>query len=183
MFEKRPRDYYALWAVAILSLLLNLYLINTLLTVRRQTAVAFADAANTVEALKAGVFDYTVTVNQTIPIAAKVPIDFKTQVPIKEIIPIDTTVAVPLDFPIVGRRTIEVPISTRIPLDLTVEVPIQQTIPLAVNVPVKLDVPIRIRIADTPLAGALDDIQTALADLAAGLGGGQSASTTPTATP
>ena len=179
MFEKRPRDYYALWAIAVLSLLLNLYTINTLLTVHRQAAVAFADAVRTVETLKASAFEYNVTVRQTLPIAAKIPIDFKTQVPIKEIIPIDTTVAVPLEFPIVGRRIIEVPISARIPLDFTVEVPIQQTIPIAINIPVKLDVPINIRIADTPLAQTLDDIQTALARLATELGGGP----TPTATP
>lgn len=181
MFEKRPRDYYVLWGIAIVSLLLNLYMINTLITVRRQAAIAFTEAVKTIEALKATTFEYSVTIDQQLPIAAKVPIDFDVQVPIKEIIPIDTTVAVPLDLPIVGRRTIEVPISARIPIDLKVKVPIHQTIPIAANVPIKLKVPITLKIADTPLARTLNDIQTTLAGLVAELGG--PANATPTLTP
>ncbi|MBI3241570.1 MAG: hypothetical protein HYZ49_04675 [Chloroflexi bacterium] len=168
--NKRPWSQILLWVIAVTSLLLNLIVINTLLSVRRQAGQAFAEAAGMVDDLKSSRFDYAVNIDEDLPIAANVPIDFTVQVPISETIPISTTVSVPIQFPLIGRRTIEVPISTRIPISLTVEVPIKQTIPIAANVPVQFDVPISIELTDTPLAQSLDEVELILLGLADGLG-------------
>ncbi len=168
--NKRPWSQILLWTIAVTSLALNVFVIGVLLAARQQAGQAFGRAASMVGDLKSSRFDYTVTLDDDLPIAANIPIDFTVQVPISRTIPIDTIVNVPIQFPIIGTRIIEVPISTRIPISLTVEVPIQQTIPIATNVPIKFDVPISIKIGDTPLGQSLDEVELILLKLADGLG-------------
>lgn len=170
MTQKRPLDYYLLWIVAVISLGLNVVIIVSLLNVRRQAAVAFGEAAQTVANLKSSTIEYVVPIDNEIPVAMDVPVKFTVTVPINQTIPIDTTVKVPIELPIVGQRVIDVPISTRIPVNLTVEVPIDKTLPVNMTVPVNLDVPIKIRIADTPLAQTLGDVELILIGLSEEMG-------------
>ncbi len=167
---KRSRSYILLWVIAVTSLTLNVFIVSALLAVRQQAGEAFLSAAGMVGDLKAGRFDYTVNVDEDLPVEATVPINFNVQVPISETIPISTTVSVPIQFPLIGTRTINVPISARVPISLTVEVPIKQTVPIAATIPVEFDVPISIELADTPLAQSLDEVELILLGLADGLG-------------
>lgn len=169
MFTKRPLDYYLLWGVAVTSLLLNVYLITSLLSVRQQAGVAFANAAKSLEAVKTSRVEYTVKIDKEIPFAANVPIDLTVQIPIKQTIPLITTVNVPIRTPI-GTFPIDVPINTNIPINFTVDVPINKSFPIATNVPVKMDVPIVINLGETSFGKSLEDLQAVLAKLAKDLG-------------
>ena len=167
---KRSWGYILLWVIAVTSLTLNVFIVSALLAARQQAGEAFLSAAGMVGDLKASRFDYTVNVDEELPVEANVPIDFTAQVPISETVPISTTVNVPIQFPLIGTRIISVPISTRVPISLTVEVPIKQTIPIAATIPVQFEAPISIELADTPLAQSLDEVELILLGLADGLG-------------
>lgn len=180
---KRSWSYILLWVIAVTSLTLNVFIVSALLAVKQQAGEAFLGAAGMVGDLKASRFDYTVNVDEELPVEASVPIDFMVQVPISETIPISTTVSVPIQFPIIGTRTITVPISTRVPISLTVEVPIKQNIPFAATIPVQFEVPISIELADTPLAQSLDEVELILLGLADGLGATAEAGRGPTPDP
>ena len=86
MFSKRPLDYYILWGVAATSLLLNLYTIASLISVRQQAGIAFANAAKSLEAVKTSRVEYTVKIDKEIPLPPT-PINLTVQVPINQTIP------------------------------------------------------------------------------------------------
>ena len=169
MFTKRPLDYYILWSVAATSLLLNIFTIATLLSVRQQAGIAFANAAKSLEAVKTSRVEYMVKIDKEIPFAANVPINLTVQIPINQTIPLDTTVNVPIRTPL-GTFPIEVPINTKIPINFTIDFPINKSFPIATNVPVKMDVPIVINLGETSFGKSLDDLQATLNKLAKELG-------------
>ncbi|MEK7439862.1 MAG: hypothetical protein AAB571_09865 [Chloroflexota bacterium] len=169
MFSKRPLDYYILWGVAAISLLLNLYTIASLISVRQQAGIAFANAAKSLEAVKTSRVEYTVKIDKEIPFAANVPINLTVQVPINQTIPLDTIVNVPIRTPL-GTFPIDVPINTKIPINFTIDFPINKSFPIATNVPVKMDVPIVINLGETSFGKSLDDLQVVLNKLAKELG-------------
>ena len=164
--SKPPLHYYLLWLVALISLGLNGFIINSLLTVRRQAAEAFTQAAEAVSVIKDGAIEYTVKIDEEIPIALDVPVRFTVDVPIVETIPVNTTVGVPVEIPLVGMRTINIPISANIPINLTIKVPIDKTIPVDAALPMKFDVPVTLKIADTSFGDGLEDVELLLLKLA-----------------
>lgn len=168
-----PFLYVLLWIIAVTSLLLNVFVIKTLLDVKQQAAVAFSDAAASLGTIKNGTIDYTVKIDEKIPVALDVPVKFTVEVPIKRTIPIDTIVDVPIEIPLVGTRTIQVPISTTIPVDLTVQIPVDQRIPVNGSVPVRFDVPIKLNIGDTAFGEGLGQFQAVLQQQAESLGAPQ----------
>ena len=134
---------------------------------------------------------FVVPISQTVPVSLSVLFADNIDVPIQEIIPINTTVEVPVTIPGIGQVTIPIPIVTTIPIDLNVVVPISRTIPIntsipvvfLVDVPVQSNVPIQAEIPvvmNFPVSIPLNDmgidnlirqIEQALRDLAASLGG------------
>jgi hypothetical protein len=170
--SKPPLHYYLLWLVALVSLGLNIFIIYTLLDVRRQAAESFARAAEAVSVIKDGSIEYTVKIDEEIPIALDVPVQFTVEVPIVETIPVNTTVGVPVEIPLVGTRTISIPILANIPINLTVQVPIDKTIPVDATLPVKFDVPVTLKIADTSFGDGLEDVELLLLNLAEENGAG-----------
>jgi len=66
--NSRPLDYWLLWLVALLSLAVNVWLIRTLLIVRRQAGGAADRAAQAIGALRNSSIDYTVSVALEVPI-------------------------------------------------------------------------------------------------------------------
>jgi hypothetical protein len=72
---------------------------------------------------------------------------------------------VPIDL---GFTTynLAVPINTVFPVDMEVTVPVSQTVDIVTTVPMDISVPVEIAIADTPLVGYLDEVDTTLAEMA-----------------
>ncbi len=156
--------YYVVWIVAALSLALNGLTIATLLVVRYQAGVAFGRVALLVDDAKRGGIEYTVKIDEIIPISAEIPVQFTVQVPVSQTIPVRTTLRVPVKDPLLGIITfpITVPISMTVPISFTVDVPIDYMVQFDKDVPVKFDVPISIKLADTPLGLALDQLELVL---------------------
>ena len=163
-----PFLYILLWIIAVTSLLLNVVIIKTLLDVKQQAAIAFSNAAASMGTIQSGTIEYTVKIDEEIPVALDVPVKFIVEVPIKRTIPIDTVVDVPIEF--FGSHTIQVPISTTIPIDLTVQIPVDQNIPINGKIPVKFDVPIKLNIGDTAFGEGLGQFQLVLEQQAQSLG-------------
>lgn len=164
---QRPPDYWALWAVALVSLALNallLYEQAALLGAARAQAPAVAQAAAEIGALRAGAFDYTVRVDKTVPVITNIPLQQSVTVPLSATLPINTEVEIPISF--AGfSQTLRVPVHAQVPVQLTTEVPLALTVPVHADVPVQFDVPVHIAVAGTPLAASLARAETALTDL------------------
>jgi hypothetical protein len=169
IFKSRPYDYWLLWIVAGLSLAINIWLIRIVIVARRQAGEAANMAASTVGDLRAAAIDYTVHVEELVPLSVTVPVSTTIRVPISVTIPISTNVTVGLRTPL-GEVPLTFPVRTTVPVDLNPEVPIRAGVPISTSVPIVVDVPIHLELADTGLSAALDDAETYLADLAAQLG-------------
>ena len=176
---KRPFDYWLLWLVALISLAVNIWLINTLLVARRQVGEAAASAARSVEALRAASIDYTVHVEQSMPLSLTVPLSTTVTVPFNLQLPVNTEVTVPLKT-ILGTFDLNIPIKTTIPVNIQTQVPVQTTVPISATVPVVLDVPIHISLTDTSLDAALAEVQTYLEKVSTSLQSGVLQSPRPT---
>lgn len=119
------------------------------------------------EEMQAGTFDYTVEINEEIPIVTDIVVDFTVHVPIKTTIPINQNVTVTVNIPYAGSQNISIPIQANVPVNLTVDVPIHQVIPVNTTVPVALAVPIHVAIADMTIAEDMMNIQAVLEGLSA----------------
>lgn len=160
----RPWDYWALWAVALISLAGNAVLIYeqwNLLNLARAQAPRVAAAAAEVRAWRQATLETTVRVNQTVPVLTNVPIQQTVIVPISATIPVNTEAQIPIGF--AGfTQILRVPVRAEIPIQLDVEVPLNLTVPLRADVPVALDVPVRLSVADTALDASLAQLAAAL---------------------
>lgn len=150
----RPLDYWLLWLVALGSLALNVWLINTWLTVRQEIEVtrqqivqAVSEAANGVTQLELGTIDYTVHVDEVLPFDVAIPISDTLVVPISETIKVNSSAIV--NLPLIGWTAL--PFSISVPIDLKVTIPISRTYLISDTIPVVFDIPIRIPLDDTPL--------------------------------
>ncbi|MGH2521825.1 MAG: hypothetical protein ACRDH2_04900 [Anaerolineales bacterium] len=170
MNNTRRYDYWALWAIALISLVLNLLLIRTLLDVRRQVGEGVAQAAQEVGKLRQASIDYTLHLEESLPVSLTIPFSATFSVPISVTLPISTNVNIPLDTPF-GTLPLNVPIRTTIPVNLQPRVPINLAVPISTTVPVVLEVPIQVALSDTAfgtsLAGAQSYLQKLSADLLA----------------
>lgn len=171
IWSRRPRDYWALWALALASLAINgLFLYEHWAAVAwaRAQAPALAEAAAEVKAWRASSLEYTVHVDRTVPVLTTVPIDQVVSVPISATLPVDTQVEIPFSF--AGfTQIIRLPVKARIPVQLSTQVPIKLTVPIRADVPVQFDVPLRLPVAGTTMDAALARLETALSQGSASL--------------
>jgi hypothetical protein len=174
------------WALLVIfvlvSLILDVFIVVQLYRARQAALRLTAQAAVAVEALQGETIHYTFHFQDELPVVAEVPFREKLDVPIVAAIPISTTVSVEqtLQVPIhtlLGDITVEVPldvdvpVAMTVPIDLGVPVEISRTVTVSATVPLDLEVPLAIPIAETPLAGLLRELQSALLDLQAQIQG------------
>jgi hypothetical protein len=168
---------YALLVVSVLtSLVLDVFIVLQLYRAW-QAALRLTDQATaTLEALERETIHYTFRFQDELPVVAEVPFHEKLDVPIVAAIPISTTVSVEqtLQLPIhtlLGDITVEapldveIPVAMTVPINLSVPVEISRTVSVSATVPLDLEVPLAIPIDETPLAGFLGELQSALLDL------------------
>jgi hypothetical protein len=166
---RRPVDYYLLWLVAIVSLVLNAIVINSLLQARAQVAQAAAAAADGVASLRASAIDYQVEIHEALPVSYTLKYKETFTVPISVSLPIDTLVNVPLTTPF-GEVPLEFPVSATVPIRLNPAVPLDLAVPISLTVPVDVSFPIHVELQDTPLGASLSDVEAYLRDAARSLG-------------
>jgi len=165
---KRPFDYYLLWGVALLSLLINAGLGYALLTARAAAAQGAQTAAQAVGSLRASSIDTSVHIDQTLPVSFTVPFRATLSIPISTTLPIDTQFSFSLHT-LVGDFPINLPFQTVVPVHFQQEVPVNLTVPVSATVPVALDVPVHIDLGATSLGQSLAPMQAYLEKLAAEL--------------
>lgn len=165
---KRSWDYWLLWGAAVLSLGLNLWLVNTLWQARQQAAEGATTAARAVSNLRQSVITYTVHIENTIPVSLTVPFKTTVTVPISTTLPIATDVTIPLETPF-GQIPINIPIRATVPVNLSTTLPINVAVPISTSVPVEFDVPIRLELGKTDFGLALQTLQTYLENMASQL--------------
>ncbi|MFT7586027.1 MAG: hypothetical protein ACI9EW_002456 [Cellvibrionaceae bacterium] len=159
-----PQGYGLLWAITILSLLLNIGLIAGAMYFLNQTSQQMTAAANLIEQNSVKNFDipikideiipikftvdykdeFNVPINTTIPVSTSVKFREVVTIAIKEVIPVDTfvEVSIQLPFPLNQSFPINIPIKTDIPVNLTIEVPLDYDIPISATIPINLDLSI-----------------------------------------
>jgi hypothetical protein len=184
----RPIDYWLLWLVALGSLALNVWLVNTLLQIQRQVdsarlelAQGLMQAADGVGTVQLGTVDYTIHVDEEIPLDIAVPISDTLTVPISHTVRVNSSAIV--NLPLIGRQAI--PFSVNVPVDLEVVIPISRTYEIADTIPILFDVPISIALDETPLGSLKGDVREYLLQLASELAQspGSAAPTQPPAPP
>ncbi len=165
----RTLDYYLLWLVALVSLILNVVIIRALLDARLQVGQAAGQAAQAVGQARASAIDYQVEINENLPISMTLHYEDTILVPISTTLPIDTNISVPLETPF-GAIPLNFPVKTTIPVRIRPEVPLSVALPVSVTIPVNVVVPIHVELADTPLGASLHEAEQYLLDVAAQLG-------------
>jgi hypothetical protein len=168
----RPIDYWLLWLVALGSLAANVWLVNTLLQIQQQVTSArlqlaqgLTQAATGVSTVELGTVEYTIHVDEDIPLNIAVPISDTLTVPISHTVRVNSAAVV--NLPLIGRQSI--PFSVNVPVDLDVVIPISRTYTVSDTVPILFDVPISIALDDTPLGSLKSDIRDYLLEVAAQL--------------
>jgi hypothetical protein len=166
----RPVDYWLLWLVALGSIALNVWLINTLLTIQRdleasrlELAQGIAEAANGVGQVQLGTIDYEVVIDETIPVNIKVPISDTFHVSISETIPYSGTAYSP-PLPVLG--VVPFSYADEVPINLDIVVPISSTYLVSDTVPVRFTVPVQVNLDETPLGDLKGELQGYLIELA-----------------
>ena len=167
---KRPLDYYLLWCMVWLSLLLNAGLIYVLVVVRQKAGDGAQVAAQTVAALRTSSFDYTVHVEQSLPVSLTIPFDTVVNVPISTTLPIDTQFSFSLHT-LVGDFPVNIPVQALVPVNLVSQVPVHLAVPISTTVPVVIDAPIHIDLGQSVFGTSLGPTQTYLERMAAELKG------------
>lgn len=132
--------------VALLSLLLNLYLINRVRHPEQFVAPIVADLTRDLID-EEGIINYEVSIPAGTPIAIDLPIDERFSVAVDTVIPLNTTVRVPIHGPL-GVANVRVPIRTDIPLRATLPLHIQHRFQLRTATSETITVPIQIRVGE-----------------------------------
>jgi hypothetical protein len=154
--------------VALVSLLINAGLVYGLAVARQRAAEGAQTAADAMAALRSASVEYTVHVDQSVPVSLTVPFNTAVNVPISTTLPINTEFSFSLHT-LVGDFPVNLPVHADVPVNLTSQVPVHMAVPISTTVPVALDVPIKIDVAQTALGKSLGPTQTYLEKLAADL--------------
>jgi hypothetical protein len=162
-----------LWLLVLVSLLMNAYTFQQLLSVKRTAGQLALDASAAVGELQNKTFTFTVPIDETLVIETEIPIQDTISVPIQTEIPVNTSVAVMVDAGLLGGIPVRIPISTVVPVDLTVNVPLDETFPVRAPVTLDMQIPVSFVVADEPLYDDLNLVRERLDALAEELGASQ----------
>jgi hypothetical protein len=158
-----------LWLLVLLSILLNVVVLNQLLSLRRTASQAIGDTSVMLADLREETIALSIPIDQTIVIDTDLPIEETVTVPIRTNLPISTEVTVTVDAGLLGDIPLQVPLETTVPVDIEVDIPIDQTFAVRAPVTLNLEVPVEIVVADTPLDATLEQAQDSLDSMSAQL--------------
>lgn len=156
-----PPGYIVLWALTLISLVMNFLMLRQLLLARQIARQSVHDSIAVIESLQTQVITYNVVVDQNLPLASNIPIQTTLDIQLDEDFPIDTTVTVSVPTPL-GDFPVSIPIHTVVPVHRTVNVNVDDEFALDTVIPVYFEVPISIAVADTPLFATLEETKTRL---------------------
>lgn len=153
-----------LWGLVIVLLILNLALLYALNRARLIAIETLNKVETTLDSLANEVIVYNVEINQAVPMKADVPFNQTMEVPLNTVIPIDQELTVPFQTP-AGEIVVDVPLKTDFPIDIVVPVDFNETIHVDTEVELSTTLPVEIDIAQTQLAGYLEQAKLDIAKL------------------
>ena len=167
-----------LFVLVLISLALNLYLVQQLTAARNQAATAlkgvqpqiseaFSEIDSELENLQSTSLQFSIDVNQQVPIAAQVPFNEAIEIPVQVTIPIQeefaTTIMVdPFGSGFTVPMDVVVPIDMEFPIDQVVPITVEKSVDISTTVPLSLTVPLEIDIEDTDLAPYINRLREGL---------------------
>jgi len=131
----------------VLSLSLNLVVINLLVRVRSDAHDSVVSTREGLELITAESIEMEIQVDQLLPLDIIVPINEIISFPIDLSFPLDTVVNTTINFPIVGPQQVSVPIRADIPVNTIITIPVKMDLPISTEyhlqavIPVKLSLP------------------------------------------
>ena len=175
---------FLLFLLVILSLALNGYSIWQLLIFREQALAlqqriqdlqhaALEGISRTLQELEAfdeATIEYTVQINEQIPVKAVIPFQENMQIPIQATIPISEEISTTVAFEI-SQLGLSIPVDITLPLvldvpvDITVPISIDRRVPISTTVPIHLEVPIVVKLSETDLGRYVELLKQELKDL------------------
>jgi CxxC motif-containing protein len=165
---KRPPDYYLLWLAVLFSLGIGVFLVVTLGAARGRAVDGLRTAAESVRTLRGSSIDYVIRVEQSVPVSITVPFSTTIVVPVNTTLPIDTEFKMTLRT-VLGDYPVTVPVQSSVPVNFRTSVPIGLSIPVSASVPFSFSLPVRINLSQTALGTSLEQMESNLNSLAAGL--------------
>ena len=148
----------------LLSLGLNLTLIQQLLEVRDQAFSSLDQVIAMTDDIESEVISIPIAIDEQFPVSVSVPFEYSVIIPIDMEVPIKTTFNVPLE--IMGT-TIDfaVPVDMKVPIYYEVPVSLEKTFEINTTVPVKFDLLVEVDLADTPIPTYLSELRAAVQEL------------------
>jgi hypothetical protein len=144
--------------VAVLSLALNILLIDRLLQARVVVADVLDHTSQRLGTLSDLSFKQTIRINHTFSVSGEMPFNQNFSVPVSMTVPVNTSINVNVTTPF-GPMSMPVSVNTSVPIKMQVPVAISQTIPYSVTVPLDLQVPVDVRLGDLGITPAIKDMQ------------------------
>jgi hypothetical protein len=157
---------YLRWAMPLITALLlaslavNAITIWTLLRARSIARDSIGTLAAQLEDAGNDTLRLDIPINQSIPINTTVPISRQLTVPISTTIPFDDVIKIP----ILGS-SVDIPFQAEIPVRVEVPVTIDVTVPISTSVAVNMSVPLELSVAETPIAGYLQQLRQSLLEM------------------
>jgi hypothetical protein len=168
------RDVNLSWFLLFLSLGLNVLSLGLFLSLRQALLLTFAEARNAAKSAQTSTIEYSLHIDQTMPLSTTLPIDQNFIIPLRTTLPVSTNITVAPELPLIGRAPINVPIEAQIPVNLDLPVQVQQNVPVQAEIPVDVTVPITIDVAQTPARQALIELDAILKNAEGWLGANSS---------
>lgn len=159
----RPLEI-TLLALLAASLILHALTITRLFGVRNTLRDQIDQLATSISEAKNSKLNYTVAIDQQVPINVDVPIQRSFSVPIDTQVRIQQNIDLPVETAL-GNFTIPVPIDANIPVSTTVPIQFDQTLNIDTSVPIKLDVPVQIDLGSEQVSPVLDRLREKLIEL------------------
>jgi hypothetical protein len=146
------------FVVAVISLALNLLLIQRLDQGRGVVIDTLDHASQRLDSLADVSFQQTFRINQAFSVSGQMPINQSMTVPISMTVPVNTSMNVNVTTPL-GPMSMPVTVNTSFPVRMQVPVTISQTIPYSITVPIDMQVPVNVRLRDLGIEPAIKDAQ------------------------
>jgi len=150
----RPGRHRAAWlalAIALASVLLNVFLIIRLSQARDATLQLLDEGLQVVDDLAANGLELNIPISQTLRISESLPLKLDLDFPVRANFPINTDVNIPIDLGALGSRNVRVPINTTVPVSLSVPVHIDQRFPVNLPLSIQITVPLKLDPREPPL--------------------------------
>jgi hypothetical protein len=144
--------------LAILSLALNLFLIQRLNQARTAAIATLDRTSQRLGSLADVSFKQTVRINQSFPVSGELPLHQDFTFPISMTVPVNTSVNVDVNTPL-GPVSMPVAVNASVPIKLDVPVTISRTIPYSLTVPLDVQVPVEVRLRDLGIEPTIKETQ------------------------